>query len=55
MLAIMALLSHSALPAETVVILQQKEIGQSQTVQHCKGTTVKFQVASSSYKKTLFI
>jgi hypothetical protein len=33
MLAIRALLSHSPLPVETVVILQQEEINQSQTVQ----------------------
>jgi len=42
MLAIRALLSHSPLPAETVVILQQEEISQSQTVWQCAGTAVKY-------------
>jgi hypothetical protein len=50
MLTIRALLSHSPLPAATVVILQQEEISQSQTVQQCAGTAVKY-YAASSYKK----
>jgi hypothetical protein len=50
MLSIRALLSHSPLPAETVVILQHEEISQSQTVQQCAGTTVKFP-AAISYEK----
>jgi len=31
----------------TVVILQQEEISQSQTVQQCAGTAVKYHTASS--------
>jgi hypothetical protein len=50
MLSIRVLLSHSPLPVETVVILQHGEISQSQTVQQCAGTTVKFHTASS-YEK----
>jgi hypothetical protein len=50
MLTIRALLLHSTLTAKTVVILQQEEISQSQTVQQCAGTAVKFQV-TSSYNK----
>jgi hypothetical protein len=50
MLAIRALLLHSTLPAKTVVILQQEKISQSQTVQQCAGTAVKFH-AASSYNK----
>jgi len=53
MLAIWVLLSHSPLPAETVVILQQEEISQSQTVQQCAGTAVTYHT-DESYKKKLF-